>query len=103
MSKTNVLTIQQVDAKFQKACLHLKKINRLMDQQQTRYQRAEVKGQPSFRYNQRIRLCVLEGIKEVYYQYAFRLAQKLDDMRQAAGYIIISDGDEQWSDSDNNQ
>lgn len=103
MSNINVLTIEQVDAKFQKACLHLKKINRLMDQQQTRYHRAEINGQNSFRYNQRIRLCVLEGIKEVYYQYAFRLAQKLDDMRQAAGYIIISDEDQEWSDGDNNQ
>lgn len=103
MSNINVLTIEQVDAKFQKACLHLKKLNRLMDEQQTRYNRAEINGQKSFRYNQRIRLCVLEGIKEVYYQYAFRLAQKLDDMRQAAGYIIISDEDQEWSDSDNNQ
>ena len=103
MSKANVLTIEQVDAKFQKTCLHLKKINRLMDQQQTRYQRADINGQQSFRYNQRIRLCVLEGIKDVYYQYAFRLAQKLDELRQAAGYIILSDEDEQWSDGDNNQ
>ena len=94
MSYNDVLTIEQVDAKFQKACWNLKKINLLMDEQQTRFQRAQSKGQRSFLYNQRIRLCVLEGIQDVYYEYAYRLAHTLDNMRQAAGYIIIPDGEE---------
>ena len=72
-----------------------------MDEQQTRYRRAEYNGQQSFRYNHRIRLCVLEGIKEVYYQYAYTMAQTLDKMRQAAGYIIITDENEEWSDTEN--
>jgi len=101
MSKTDMLTIQQVDSKFQKACCQLKKLNRIMDEQQLRFVRAENNGQQSFRYNQRIRLCVLEGVKDMYYEYAYRLAQKLDDMRKAAGYIIITDEDEEWSDTDN--
>ena len=94
------LTIDQVDAKFQKACSILRKLNDQMDQLETRHARAGARGQKSFTYNQRIRLCVLEGVKDVCYQYAHRLAVTLDDMRREAGYIVIGSDEEEWSDTD---
>ena len=96
------LTIAEVDAKFQRACSMLRKMNDQMEQLETRYSRAGAKGKKAFSYNQRIHLCVLEGVKDVCYQYAHRLAVTLDDMRREAGYIVIgSDEDEEgWSDSE---
>lgn len=97
------VTIDQVDAKFQRACSMLKKLNDQMEQLETRYSRAGARGKKAFGYNQRLRLCVLEGVKDVWYQYAHRLAVTLDDMRKEAGYIVIGadDDEEEWSDADN--
>lgn len=86
--------IQRVDDRFQKACGWLLKLNDQIKQLETRYTRAGSKGQASFRYNQRLRLCVLEGMKDVCYQYAHQMALQLDDLRRQAGYIVVG-GDEQ--------
>lgn len=68
--------------KFEKACTQLKSLNAKIDQIQLRYDRAAECNQRSFRYNLRIQLVELEGVRNMFYQYAKRKAEELDEMKQ---------------------
>lgn len=79
------------DAKFKIACQQIIKLNDKVDQVEARYQRAVASGRHSFRYVLRLRLFSLEGVRKMFYRYARRLADRLDDLRTQAGMIIIRD------------
>ena len=89
------------DAKFKIACDQIILLNNLVLSLQTRYDRAITLQKNSARYTLRLRLCTIEGIRDVVHRYATFLADVLDELRRQAGMIIINDdSDLELDDSD---
>ena len=83
--------ISEADAMFKKTCNQLVLLNNQIDSLQLRYDRAVRDGARAARYNHRIKLCAVEGIRNMFYEYAVRLADKIDALRTQAGMIVIRD------------
>ena len=71
-----------LENKFEKACSQLKTLNEKISLTQMRYNRAAAVNRKSFRYNLRIQLVELEGVRNMFYMYAKTKAQELDEMKQ---------------------
>ena len=104
MSCTNMISlslderIESVSSRFQLVCSQLRILNRHITEIQHRYKAADQKHQKSFRYSIRIRLCVIEGVRNMYYEYALKLADTLDQLRTRAGFHIVGAHQEHWED-----
>lgn len=71
-----------MEAKFEKACSQLTLLNAKIAAIQMRYDRAASINRRSFRYSLRIQLVEMEGVRNMYYQYAKTKAEQLDFMKQ---------------------
>ena len=78
--------IVQKDGKFQRACAQVLLLNNLVQELQTRYDRAVLDNRRQYRYTLRLRLCTVEGLRNMYYEYACQSADEIealeDTMRQ---------------------
>ena len=72
-----------LNRKFHKACSQLILINNLMDDMDERYNRAYASGRKSYRYILRLRLCILEGVRSAFYDYATQKADELEELQRA--------------------
>ncbi len=70
---TNALIheIRDMNKKFRLACSQLILINNMIEECEVRYHRAENANRRSFRYVLRLRLCTLEGVRNMFYEYAY--------------------------------
>lgn len=71
-----------VENKFERACAQLRTINSKIASVQLRYDRAASTNRRSFRYSLRIQLVELEGVRNMFWQYARKSAEDLDSMKQ---------------------
>lgn len=78
--------ILQKDGKFQRACAQVLLLNNMVQELQTRYDRAVAQNSRQYRYTLRLRLCTVEGLRNMYYEYACQSADEIevleDTMRQ---------------------
>ncbi len=90
-----------LDVKFRRSCHHIRMLNRRIEEVQVRYDRAFASGQRSFRYTHRLKLATLEGMRNMYYEYACLRADELEQMQDALiRQGFISDGQESDSTED---
>ena len=82
-----------LEDKFNIACNQLKLLNSRIAEIQQRYDRAAKDNRRSYRYTLRIRLVVMEGVRNMYYQYATEKADELDRAKQQI-QEAMSDGEE---------
>ena len=92
------------DHKFRKACQQIRLLNHRIEDTQARYDRAYSNNQRSYRYTLRLQLATLEGMRNMFYEYACCRADELEELQEkliAAGYISdTSDTEEEmeyWS------
>lgn len=71
-----------VENKFEKACTQLRTLNAKIADIQLRYDRAASINRRSFRYSLRIQLVELEGVRNMFWQFARKKAEDLDNMKQ---------------------
>ena len=83
-------TIKSVAVKFERACWQVRLLNQQLDDLELRFKCSTENGNRVYNYNQRIKLCVIEGVRNVYYEYAQRIGDKLDDLRVQAMYTVGS-------------
>ncbi|KAK3083121.1 hypothetical protein FSP39_014539 [Pinctada imbricata] len=69
------------ERKFKKACEQILQLNHKMDDMQFRYTKP-ASHHRSFRYNLRLRLAVIEGLRNMYYDYAHHKAEAVADLRR---------------------
>lgn len=72
--------IYHEDAKFQRACSQVLVLNNFVQDLQKRYDRAVKENNRFYRYTLRLRLCSVEGIRNMYYEYAQATADKIEGM-----------------------
>ena len=70
-----------MDSKFKWACQQLVLLNNQIRETQTKYDRAVRANRRSYRYHHRLRLVTLEGVRNMFWEYATARADRLDEMQ----------------------
>ena len=70
------------ERRFKRACEQIVQLNYKMSDLQSRYSRAKAENHRCFRYSLRLRLAVVEGLRNMYYDYAHNKAQTVADLRR---------------------
>lgn len=76
------LYLMDSERRFKKACEQIVHLNERMGDLQFRYNKAWVENHRSFRYSIRLRLAILEGLINMYYDYAHIKAYTIADLRR---------------------
>ena len=105
-SGTKHLSLTRTEWRFRKACDQIVLLNLQLSEIQKRYKDAKDRNVKPLRYKLRLRLAVIEGVRNMYYEYAYCKANEIADMRQQlyGENVIIRSGNvsnmEDDSDSD---
>lgn len=97
-------TLSDSERRFRKACDQIVMLNQRLGDVQKRYKAAKRSNNRSFRYNLRLKLAVIEGARNMYYEYAYAKADKVAELRRELfdeSVEIVSGSDSEYSsDSD---
>lgn len=97
-------TLSDAERRFRRACDQIVLLNQKLGEVQKRYKNARNTNNRSFRYNLRLKLAVVEGVRNMYYDYAYTKADQVADLRRELfdeSVEIISGSDSDYmSDSD---
>lgn len=80
------ILIASVRTKFEKACWQVRLLNKQLDELETRFKCSNENGNRVYDYNLRLKLCITEGVRNIYYEYAQRMCDKLDALREEEAY-----------------
>ena len=89
-----VSEMRRMDRKFKRACEQVILLNNRLKETQTKYDRAVQKKHSSFRYHSRLRQVTLEGVRNMFLEYANRSADRLDKMQDRLMEEFSVDWDE---------
>jgi len=70
------------ERRFRRACEQIVQLNYKFDDLQCRYLKAKKENMRTFRYSLRLRLAVVEGMRNTYYDYAHRKAETVAELRK---------------------
>ena len=76
-----VQKMRATDRRFQKACRQLVILNNRLEDLNTQYRRCRRHNKPGSRYNLCLKLSVVEGIRNMFYEYASSRADELEQMQ----------------------
>jgi hypothetical protein len=74
-------TLLESERRFRRACEQIVQLNYKLDELQSRYLGAKTDGLRTFRYNYRLRLSVIEGLRNMYYDYAHQKAEDITGLK----------------------
>ena len=96
--------MSDAESRFRKACDQIVTLNQRLGDVQKRYKMAKQNNNHAFRYNLRLKLAVIEGARNMYYDYAYikadQVAQLRKDMFDESVEIVSGSDSEYSSDSD---
>lgn len=96
--------MSDAESRFRKACDQIVTLNQRLGDVQKRYKMAKRSNNSAFRYNLRLKLAVIEGARNMYYDYAYikadQVAQLRKDMFDESVEIVSGSDSEYSSDSD---
>jgi anti-sigma regulatory factor (Ser/Thr protein kinase) len=80
----NERNVDLIDAerRFKRSCEQIVLLNQALKALQKRYDDAKRRNLRAFRYHLRLRLAVIEGMRNVYYEYAHEKAKKIAELRR---------------------
>ena len=93
-------TLSDSERRFRKACDQIVMLNQRLGDVQKRYKAAKRSNNRSFRYNLRLKLAVIEGARNMYYEYAYAKADKVAELRRELfdeSVEIVSGSDSEYS------
>lgn len=97
-------SLGEAERRFRKACDQIVLLNHRLGEVQKRYKAAKKSNNRSFRYNLRLKLAVIEGARNMFYDYAYSKADQVAELRRELfneSVEIVSGSDsEYFSDSD---
>ena len=76
-----VQKMRATDLCFQKACRQLVILNNCLEDLNTQYQRCRQMNKPGSRYNLRLKLSIMEGIRNKFHYYASCRADEMEQMQ----------------------
>ena len=72
-------TLSDAERRFRRACDQIVLLNQKLGEVQKRYKKARSINNRSFRYNLRLKLAVIEGARNIFYDYAYTKADQVAD------------------------
>jgi len=91
--------LSKLEDKFYKACDQIIIIDRKLQDMTQRYNTANKEGHRCMRYNRRLQLVTLEGVRAAFYQYAEKTAERMTELRcQLQGEELLTDDESDASD-----
>lgn len=75
-------TLVDSERRFKRACEQIVQLNYSLDALQQRYNKAKKDNNKSFRYSLRLRIAVVDGMRNMYYDYAHNKAETIADLRR---------------------
>lgn len=91
--------LYETEMKFKRACEQVVLLNDKLEGLQTRYEKARQENHRSFRYNLRLRMATVEGVRNAFYEYACEKAERIAELRYHISQLDADSSSEQ-SDSD---
>lgn len=76
------MILRRTQHNFQRACDQIVILNRRMEGVLQRYHEARIQTNKSFRYKLRLRLAIVEGVRNMFYEYANRKAYEIVSLRR---------------------
>ena len=80
-TREEIYKIRNLSRKFRLCCDQLVRLNNLVEDVEIRYNRSQVENRRSYRYILRLKLCSLEGVRNMFYDYAYAQADQLEKMQ----------------------
>lgn len=81
-------TLLRAENQFRRACDQIVLVNVKLRACSVRYRRAKATNMKSFRYPLRLRLAVVEGVRNMYYDYATQKAQEIGHLRRIIAEFV---------------
>ncbi len=75
-------TLTDSEQRFRRACDQIVTLNQRLGEVQKRYKKAKNANNRAFRYNLRLKLAVIEGVRNMFYDYAYMKADQVADLRR---------------------
>lgn len=75
-------TLAKAEWRFKKACNQIVHLNHHLENFQKRYKEARDSNHRPIRYKLRLRLAVIEGVRDMYYEYAYAKANQISELRR---------------------
>jgi hypothetical protein len=89
MEKFNLYAeLFETETRFRRACEQIILLNRKLEDLQLRYDKARIDNHKSFRYNLRLKMATVEGVRNSYYEYACWKAETVAELR--VGVAVLS-------------
>ena len=71
--------IKDLNRIFRRACQQVILLNNQIEMMKARYERARDVNRRSFRYTNRLKLCAIEGVRNMFYEYACRKCDEIEE------------------------
>ena len=100
MSLDKRFKLNEAEGRFRKACDQIVLLNHRLSDVQKRYKNAKRYNNRAFRYNLRLKLAVIEGARNMYYDYAYNKADSIAELRRDLfdeSVEIVSGSDSEYS------
>ncbi|WAR07334.1 LOW QUALITY PROTEIN: hypothetical protein MAR_017292 [Mya arenaria] len=94
-------SLTEAEGRFQKACDQIVLLNHRLGEK--RYKMAKRSNNKAFRYNLRLKLAVIEGVRNMYYDFAYTKADRVAELRRELfdeSVKIVSGSDSEYSSDD---
>lgn len=85
------VVLSETEFRFRRACEQVVLLNNKLKELQVRYDRAKLAELRSFRYNIRLRMSGVEGVRNAYYEYARQKADKVLFLRHKIRASLAED------------
>ena len=88
-------TLVDNERRFKRACEQIVQLHYSLEALQQRYNKAKKDKNKSFRYSLRLRIDVVDGMRNMYYDYAHKKAEVVVELRQELfGEVVDTVSDE---------
>ena len=77
-----ILKIRHVDRKFRRARKQIVVLNNRIESLIVRFDRSTQQKRKSFRYATRMQVATIEGVRNMFYEYARRQCEDMDDLQE---------------------
>ena len=75
------MQLMETERKFRKSCTQINLLNAQLEDIKARYKKAKLENFHRFRYNLRLKLACVEGVRNMYYEYAHVQAERVATLR----------------------
>lgn len=86
--------LDDTETRFKRACEQVVLLNDKLEGLQRRYDKARQENNRTFRYNLRLKMASVEGVRNAYYEYACEKAEKIAELRYYVSAENNSDADD---------